>query len=138
MATALVSSGPTSFGLKNEPEFILPAAVFSLADQTAASAAQDAGQTLTWFRALIYVKTYVVGTATVGALFEIEVDTASGMATALESVSRITLANTASSTKVQTALLIGRVAAVLKRYVRIQVTLGGSATISYDAHIDAV
>ena len=51
----------------------VPAARKTLSDQTATSASQDFGSPFTTFRALVYIPTYVVGTATAGPIIELQV-----------------------------------------------------------------
>ena len=116
---------------------ISPIFQVDLADKTATTAAQDAVVACRFFMAYISIKTYVVGSATVGPIFKLLVSSVTGMTTPVV-VDQITGDNTASATETQAYMLMGMVpSSAGLEFFQVSVTLSGSATIAFDTEMAA-
>jgi hypothetical protein len=121
-------------------EYTSTKAVFDYADQTASTTATaggqgDCGTPMNWFRAYISLKTYTVGTATIGPLFSINVADNAGLSTNLTILNSAYLENVASGTQTQSLVLTGIVPVAARQFCGIKVTFSGTASGTFDARL---
>lgn len=135
MAYAITNTNPVQHPLFTGP----PVSPNTLADQTASSAATAIAPNARTFRARVYVKTYVVGSATVGPLLQLQVAPTSAFnTTTVITVDTKVLPNTATgaSNGGYFVELFGSYPFVAgANYAKILVTLDGTASIAYDAEL---
>ena len=111
----------------------------SLADQTASTSAQTLTAACRFISAYISIKTYVVGNASVGPIFQLLASSAVGMTTPVNIGPPITMTNTASATLTQCLQLQGMLpTAAGLGFIQVTVTLNGTSSIAYDIVFDAV
>lgn len=122
-----------------QPLAFTPGNRITLADQLTTPAAQTLVVAATFFRLLVSLKTYVVGSATVGLVIDFNVADNSGMSTNLTTLFTYTFKNVASATQTQICLQDVLCAAVAsKGFWQLVMTYNGTSTGSVDIQVDAV
>lgn len=122
-----------------QPVAFTPANRIVLADQLTTPAAQTLAVGATFFRLLVVLKTYVVGSASVGLTIDFNVADNVGMSTNLTTLQEYVFKNIASATQIQTFfndIMIAPVAA--KGFWQLVMTYNGSSTGAVDIQVDAV
>lgn len=108
----------------------------TLADATATAAFTVLSNAARWVTARIYVKTYVVGTATVGPQVLLEGASDSGFTADRVQFSVAQFPNVATTAALKYSTLVQGYAPLKPlKYWRVVVTLNGTATIALDADI---